>query len=266
MSDAPSPSESAVPSGFDVTGRVVIVTGASSGIGRDVAVELARAGASVVAAARRLDRLERLRGAASTPIEVVACDVADPDDRARLVDTVVARFGRIDGLVNNAGLTGRGVPATKESDDEVDAMLAVNLRAPLDLAKRCVPPMRAAGGGSIVNITTMATIVTMATAIPQAGYCASKAGLTHLTRELAVQWARYDIRVNAIAPGWIPTEMTSSAGLTPIGVPGWIDGRLPLRRPGSGIDIARAAQFLLSPASGYITGQEIAVDGGYSVT
>jgi NAD(P)-dependent dehydrogenase (short-subunit alcohol dehydrogenase family) len=250
---------------FSVAGRVIIVTGASSGIGRSIATELAQAGAQVAAVARRADRLEGL-AAEVNGVTPLACDLVDPTSRELLVRDVIDRLGEIDGLVNNAGLTGRGVPASRESLDEIQAMLEVNLKAPLDLAVRCLPSMRRLGKGAIVNITTMATLITMGTYIPQAGYCASKSGLAHLTRELATQWARHNVRVNAIAPGWIASGMTDNDNLTDIGVPPWIDGRLAIRRPGLGVDVARTVQFLLSDASSFITGQEIAVDGGYSIT
>jgi NAD(P)-dependent dehydrogenase (short-subunit alcohol dehydrogenase family) len=250
---------------FSIADRVIIVTGASSGIGRAIASELARAGGRVAAVARRADRLEAL--AAEVPgVTPFACDLYDPASREQLVGQVRERLGQIDGLVNNAGLTGRGVPANRESLDEIQAMLDINVKAPLDLAVRCLPAMREVGKGAIVNITTVATLITMGTYIPQVGYCTSKSGLAHMTRELATQWARHNVRVNAIAPGWIASEMTVNTDLTEIGVPDWIDVRLALRRPGLGVDIARATQFLLSDASCFITGQEIAVDGGYSIT
>ena len=269
---SPSPAAESAPAhapdaatDFSVAGRVIVVTGASSGIGRSIAAELARAGAQVAAVARRADRLEGL-AAEVQGITPLACDLFDPIERERLVPQVVERLGPIYGLVNNAGLTGRGVPATREPMDEIQAMLEINLKAPLDLAVRCLSSMRELGKGAVVNITTMATLITMGTYIPQVGYCSSKSGLAHMTRELATQWARHNVRVNAIAPGWIASEMTDNSNLTDIGVPAWIDGRLAIRRPGQGVDIARAVQFLLSDASSFITGQEIAVDGGYSIT
>jgi NAD(P)-dependent dehydrogenase (short-subunit alcohol dehydrogenase family) len=245
---------------FDVSGRVVLVTGATSGLGAWIAEGLDAAGALVVATGRRADRLAALAARLDHCLALPA-DVTDDDARAALVDAAVAAHGRIDGLVNNAGVL-RAVPALKETAADVRALLEINLVAPMDLARRCALVMRAHGGGSIVNVTSMSGIVATGLTVPSAGYCAAKAGLAHATRELAVQWGRYGVRVNALAPGMFPTEMTAGR-LDP---PDFFAERLALRRSGAASDIVAAARFLLSDASAYVTGQQLAVDGGRTVT
>jgi NAD(P)-dependent dehydrogenase (short-subunit alcohol dehydrogenase family) len=177
----------------------------------------------------------------------------------------LATFGRIDALVNNAGISGSGVPATRQSTEEFREVLEVDLVAPFDLAKRCLPCFRAHGGGSVINITSTAAFVTTGINIPQAAYCAAKAGLAHLTRELAVQWGRYNVRVNAVAPGFFPTEMTEAMTESGGAPAEWLAQRLAIKRSATASDAVGIVQFLVSDASRYVTGQHIAVDGGYTV-
>jgi NAD(P)-dependent dehydrogenase (short-subunit alcohol dehydrogenase family) len=251
---------------FDVTDRVVIVTGASSGIGRMLTIGLTDAGAKVVACARRKDLLDEVvQGRDALAVE---CDLAVDADRGRLIDAALAHYGRIDALVNNAGVSGSGFPATRQSTEEFRDVLEVDLVAPFDLSKRCLPTFREQGGGSIVNVTSTAAIVSCANQIPQAAYCAAKGGLAHLTKELAVQWGRYRVRVNAFAPGSFATEMTTLM---------WTEGtpayearqrtieRTAIKREGGLDDALGVVQFLISDASTFVTGQHIAVDGGYTV-
>lgn len=244
----------------DVDGRVIIVTGASSGIGAWLTTGLAEAGAKVVCTARRADRLEKLIDGLPNAV-AVAGDLTSDEDRARVVATTLESFGRIDGLVNNAGATNT-IPALKETADDVRALLEIDLVAPLDLARRCAIAMRETGGGSIVNITSMSGIVTTGQTVPNVGYCAAKAGLVHATREQAVQWARYGIRVNSVAPGMFATEMVDDRQEPPE----FLLSRLLVKRVGKADDIIGAVQFLLSESAAYITGQDIVVDGGRTVT
>ena len=169
--------------------------------------------------------------------------------------------GRVDGLVNNAGVL-NAVPALKETAEDIRTMLEINLVAPMDLARRCAQVMRDGGGGSIVNVTSMSAVVATGATVPSAGYCAAKAGLAHATREQAVQWGRYGVRVNAVAPGMFPTEMIDGTS-TP---PDFFADRLVLKRAGTPAEIVGAVQFLLSDASSYVTGQQLVVDGGRTVT
>jgi NAD(P)-dependent dehydrogenase (short-subunit alcohol dehydrogenase family) len=185
--------------------RVAIITGVSSGLGCWLAKGLDRAGARLVSTARRPDPVqalaEGLRNAIAAP-----GDITNDLDRARVVEDTHAKFGRIDALVNNAATN--LARAADETAEDLRRLLDVRVGGPFDLARRCLAHMRAAGGGSVVNITSVSAIVATGLTVPGAGNCASKAAVAHLTRELAVQWGRYDIRVNAVAPGTFPTEMT----------------------------------------------------------
>jgi NAD(P)-dependent dehydrogenase (short-subunit alcohol dehydrogenase family) len=240
--------------------RVVVVTGASSGIGRWLAEGLDAAGARLVLTARRADLVEDLARGLRAALAVPG-DIAVDADRERIVEQAADRFGRIDGLVNNAGVINYA-RALDETADDVRRLLDVNVVGPFDLARRCVQHLRTAGGGSIVNITSMSAIVSTGLTVPSAAYCASKAALAHLTRELAVQWGRYGIRVNAIAPGMYPTDMIDGQEE----VPEFFASRLAIQRAGRPEDMIGAVQYLLSDASTYVTGQQFAVDGGRTVT
>lgn len=240
--------------------HVVIVTGASSGIGQWLADGLHAAGARVVVTARRADALAELVQRWPDSLAVPG-DITSDEDRANLVAATIEKFGRIDGLVNNAGIA-TFKRALSETAADVAHQLDVNVVGPFDLARRCAEHMRTTGGGSIVNITSMSAIVTTGMTVPSAGYCASKAALAHLTRELAVQWGRYNIRVNAVAPGMFSTPMTGNAEEAP----DFFAARLALDRMGQPDDLVAAVQFLLSGASTYVTGQQLAVDGGRTLT
>jgi NAD(P)-dependent dehydrogenase (short-subunit alcohol dehydrogenase family) len=241
--------------------RVSIVTGASSGLGARFAAVLAGAGAKVVAAARRLDRLEEL-AASDAAIHPVACDVTDDDDRRRLVATTLERFGRIDVLVNNAG-AGSGGPELQASLETFRSVLRLNLEAVFALSQAVAESMRARGSGSIVNISSMFGLVA-SVPVPDAGYVASKSAVNGLTRELAVQWGADGVRVNAIAPGWFLSELTTELFEDPK-TERWLSRQLPLGRPGRIEELDGVLLFLASDASSYCTGQVIAVDGGYTI-
>jgi NAD(P)-dependent dehydrogenase (short-subunit alcohol dehydrogenase family) len=248
--------------GHALDGRVVIVTGASSGLGEQLARALAAAGATAVLAARRKDRLATLR--AQLPgAETVTCDVTDAADRVRLVETVVERHGRLDGLVNNAG-AGATAPALKSSTEAFARVLELNLTAPFALSCLAATRMRAGGGGSIVNIASVMGLRSIAE-IPDAAYVASKAGVIGLTRELASQWGRHGIRVNAVAPGFFASEMTAELGDDPEAFPEFLLARTPLRRGGRAGELDEAVLFLLGAGSSFVTGHVLSVDGGMSV-
>jgi NAD(P)-dependent dehydrogenase (short-subunit alcohol dehydrogenase family) len=246
------------PGGPGLGGKVIIVTGASSGLGRQFAQALDAAGARLVLAARREDRLNEM---AATMREVlpVPCDVAHPDAPNQIIQAALERFGRIDGLVNNAGIT-TVQPALRESVEEYRRILEVNLVAPFAISKAAALAMKEMGGGSIVNIASAVGLASMQS-LPEAGYAASKGGVISLTRELATQWARYNIRVNAIAPGGFTTEMTGDA-FEPDGVLGHVMAAIPFGRPGRVGELDAAVLFLLAPGSSYVTGVVIPVDGG----
>jgi NAD(P)-dependent dehydrogenase (short-subunit alcohol dehydrogenase family) len=247
---------------FLLTDRVAIVTGASSGLGVAFAHALSQAGASVVLAARRTDRLASVAAAIAAGggrAMSVPVDVADPDSCSALAGAAMAEFGRIDILVNNAGL-GTAYPATRETPDQFRSVIDVNLNGSYWMAQACGRLMQP--GASIVNISSVLAMTTAG--LPQAAYSASKAGLMGLTRDLAAQWTgRKGIRVNAIAPGYFATEMTDQYA------PGYLDSmtaRMLIPRMGRLEECAATLIWLVSPAAGYVTGQTIVVDGGVSIT
>jgi NAD(P)-dependent dehydrogenase (short-subunit alcohol dehydrogenase family) len=239
--------------------HVVVVTGASSGLGAQLARSLAAAGAVPVLVARRAERLAEL-GEALPAADAIACDVTDPGDRARLIQTVIARYGRIDGLVNNAGM-GATAPALKTPVESFQRVLELNLVAPYALSCLAADQMRACGGQSIVNVASVMGLRTIGE-IPDAAYVASKAGLIGLTRELASQWGRYGIRVNAVAPGFFASEMTSELGADADSFPEWLTTQIPLGRGGRPGELDEAILFLLGRGGSFVTGTVLSVDGG----
>jgi NAD(P)-dependent dehydrogenase (short-subunit alcohol dehydrogenase family) len=247
---------------FRLDGKVAVVTGASSGLGVAFARALAEAGADVVLGARRVDRLEETRRqveALGGRAVAVQTDVADPADCQRLVDAAVSGLGRVDVLVNNAGV-GTAVPATRETPEQFRRVIDVNLNGCYWMAQACGRVM--APGSSIVNISSVLALTTAG--LPQAAYSASKAALVGLTRDLAQQWSgRKGIRVNALAPGFFVSEMTDQYP------PGYLEAqqaRIPVGRGGDARELAAALVFLASDAGGYVTGQTLAVDGGLTIT
>jgi len=245
---------------FRLDGRTAVVTGASSGLGARFAPVLHGAGANVVVAARRRDRLGKVVSGLDRAI-AVGCDVAVDADLEKLVDTAVAEFGSVDVLVNNAG-TSAVVPAAEETLAQMRSVIDVNLVAAYRLSQLCGARMLEQGHGVVVNVASILGLVGVGQ-IPQASYAASKAGLIGLTRELAAQWARRGVRVNAIAPGWFPSEMTADM-IEPGQGLRWIERRDPMGRPGREDELDGALLFLASDASSYVTGQVLAVDGGWT--
>jgi NAD(P)-dependent dehydrogenase (short-subunit alcohol dehydrogenase family) len=252
---------------FDLTGQVALVTGGSRGLGLEMATGLGEAGASVVITARREQWLttgEAALRARGITCAAVACDVSDPAQVDATVKAVVARFGRIDVLVNNAGISW-GEPIDSMSVDRWRQVFETNATGCFLMSQAAGREMLRAGrGGSMVNIASVAGLAGMtADVLDAVGYSASKGAIIALTRDLAVKWARNGVRVNAIAPGFFDTRLSHSLlertqasveRVTPMGRIG---------RPG---ELSGVAVFLASAAASYITGQVLAVDGGMTAT
>ena len=249
---------------FDVDGRAAIVTGASSGIGERMVRVLAANGMRVIAAARRLERLEAL--AAEVPgVVAMRCDVTVEDDLEAIVAGAYEEFGRLDVVINNAGMSDAPVKAHEETADEFTRVIDINLNSCFLLARSAAREMIAhESAGSIINIASVHSFVSSAPN-NQAAYVASKTGLVGLTRELAGQWARHDIRVNCIAPGYFPTELTDAMMDEDSSGYGFITKRTPMRRPGQLPELDGALMLLSSDASTYMTGQTVTVDGGWTM-
>ena len=245
---------------FRLDGKIAIVTGASSGLGDRFARVLHAVGATVVLVARRADRLAALAEALPGSL-VVPADLTLADDRERVVATTLEQFGRVDVLVNNAGI-GNKVAIEQEDLDTFRQAMELNVTAVWQLSKLCSPSMIANGGGSIVNVASMLGHVG-ATPVKQAHYCASKGAVVNLTRELALQWARKGIRVNALCPGWFPSEMTAGMD-TDEGSQAFIRQMSPIPRMGAEHELDGALLLLASPASTFMTGQSLIVDGGWT--
>jgi NAD(P)-dependent dehydrogenase (short-subunit alcohol dehydrogenase family) len=248
---------------FRLDDKVVVITGASSGLGAGFARATAAVGATVVIAARREDRLialaDELR-AAGTTVLTQRTDVSSRADCDALASAAAAAFGRIDVLVNNAGV-GPAAPALREDPDIFPEVLAINLTGSYWMARACAPHMPA--GSSIVNVASVLGHV--ASTSPQAHYAASKSGVLGLTRDLAQQWSgRRGIRVNALCPGYFASEMTSSEGAEFLQQ--MVAERSILGRFGQQEELDAALVFLASAASSYMTGGSLVVDGGLSAT
>jgi len=246
---------------FSVRDRVALMTGATAGLGRRMAAVLHAGGAKVVLAGRREDRLAEVAAALPGSLPVPT-DVADDDALQGLVARAVEEHGGVDILVNNAGTAFAG-RAREETREHIDATLAVNLTAAMRLAQLVYDSMVERGGGSIVNVSSIAGGVGIGGRLPQASYAASKGGLISLTRELAVQWARDGIRVNAVAPGFFSSEMTGAL-LAHEKISDFILRNSPLGRTGVPADFDGALLFLASDAGSFTTGQTLFVDGGWT--
>jgi NAD(P)-dependent dehydrogenase (short-subunit alcohol dehydrogenase family) len=217
----------------------------------------------VVLAGRRADRLNALaRELGSENAEVVPADVTDESAMVALVDRAVKRFGRLDVMVNNAGVIDGG-PGETQSLPDFERVIRVNLTAVFTGCREAARVMLPAGKGSIVNIASVAGFGSLSERYPLAGYVASKSGVVGLTRELGAQWAARGVRVNAIAPGWFPSEMTGE--LRDRGQVRWVEGRTPIGRVGRLDELDGVLVFLASDASSFVIGQTIAVDGGWTI-
>jgi NAD(P)-dependent dehydrogenase (short-subunit alcohol dehydrogenase family) len=250
---------------FSVKGHRALITGASSGLGVECATALAIAGADVALVARRKDRVAKLAADLATTHGVkavgIGADVTREADLDRVITEVTTAIGDVDILVNNAGVspTGRAENFKREAWDET---LAVNLTAPMMLSQRIARRLiETKQPGRIINMCSIYASVA-SSVYRLSAYAATKAALANLTRQLAVEWAGYGILVNAIAPGWIPTEATE-AGIAKPANKERMESFTPMKRLGLAHEIRGAVIFLASPASSYVTGSVISVDGGY---
>ena len=249
---------------FDLKGKTAIVTGGNGGIGLGIARGLSEAGANLVIVGRNVQKNQK--AVASLRAENrsclgLACDVSLKEDIDRCIEDTLTEFGRIDILVNNAGVSGGGAPE-KLQDEVWDEVLDINLKSVLKFSQAVYPHLKSAGGGKIINIGSMYSIFGSPTVSP---YAASKGGVIQLTKSLAVAWARHNIQVNALLPGWISTEMTAPA-MDNKAFYELIIARTPVARFGKPEELAGAAVFLASAASDFVTGISLPVDGGYSDT
>ena len=247
--------------GCTLAGRVALVTGASSGLGARCASIFATAGAEVVATARRADRLELLADRYPGAISVLAGDLTDPRHRRSLVDHIEQRHGRLDVLVNNAGRCDDG-PIEQQALDDIVAVVDLNLISALDLCRLAAPLLfRSERGASVINVASMYGLV--GSVGPMAAYNATKGALVNLTRHLAAQWGDRGVRVNALAPGYFPSEMTGM--LEDPSFRRRIESGTLLRRVPTIEEIDGPLLFLASDASSYVTGHTLTVDGGWTV-
>ena len=248
---------------FDVAGKVTIVTGASYGLGEVFALGLAEAGSDLVLAARSLDLLEAVAErcrAMGRKVTAVRCDVSNEDDVCNLVKTAVAEHGRIDVLVNNAGVADlRGLGAEQFDTETFKQIVEVDLIGAFMVAREAGKQMLEQGTGSIINICSI-----MGSGASETGviaYSAAKGGLRNMTLQLGCEWADRGVRVNSISPGFIVTEMTRPA-LEGLGLTEYIASRTPMRRVGDASELLGPLLFLASEASSYVTGLDLLVDGG----
>lgn len=248
---------------FKLSGKVTLVTGGSRGLGLEIATGLGEAGASVAVLARREQWLagaeSELAGSGIDTLGLL-CDVADPVQVTDAVNAVIARWGRIDVLVNNAGISW-GAPAESMTLEKWRAVMDTNLTGTFLMSQAVGREMiRAGNGGSIINIASIAGLAGTAPEILDAvGYSASKGAVIAFTRDLAAKWARYGIRVNAIAPGFFPSRLSSGVIEKAQAL---IEQSTPLGRTGRAGELKGVAVFMAAPASSYVTGQVLAVDGG----
>ena len=249
---------------FDLTGKVALITGGNGGIGLGMAQGIASCGASIVISGRNAKKaqaaLEALRPF-GVKAAFVAADVTHKAECVKLVAETEAQFGRLDILVNNAGTAIRKMPEDY-SEEEWHTVLDTNLTSAFLLSQAAYHAMKRAGGGKMINIGSMMSLFGAPYATP---YGSSKGGIVQMTRSLATAWAKDNIQVNAVLPGWIDTDLTKRARQQVSGLHERVENRTPAGRWGTPGDMAGIAAFLASPASDFVSGAAIPVDGGYSV-
>jgi 2-dehydro-3-deoxy-D-gluconate 5-dehydrogenase len=249
---------------FDLTGKVAVVTGGNGGIGLGIAEGLAQAGAKLAIVGRNADKSQAAakvlsEQTGSEPL-ILTADVAKPNDVNAVIRKVNDHFGRIDILFNNAGINIRKPPQTL-TVDEWHTVLGINLTGAFLMSQAVYPNLKQSGGGKIINIGSMTSIFGASFA---PAYATSKGGIVQLTKSLALAWAADNIQVNAILPGWFVTDLTNRARTEVTGLYERVLARIPTGRWAQPKDIAGTAVWLASPASDYVTGISVPVDGGYS--
>ncbi len=248
-------------------GKTALVTGGGTGIGREIAKALGRAGANVVVCGRRLDPCEetclQLKGDGVAAV-AAQCDVSNARDVDRLIDTAFGRFGRIDILVNNAAIAGASKPFLEISMEEWQRTLAINLTGVMLCSQAVARRMIEAGGGKIINV---ASILAFKVVTHSSDYCAAKGGVLQLTRAMALELARHNIQVNAICPGYFHTEFAPDLPATGAEANEWAKKkRIPARRLGDPSEIGSLAVFLASQSGDYAIGSSYVIDGGVLLT
>jgi 2-dehydro-3-deoxy-D-gluconate 5-dehydrogenase len=248
---------------FDLKGRVALVTGGNGGIGLGMARGLAQAGAAIAVAGRNLEKSQAAAAelsAKGVKTAVIEVDVTDETSCRKMVDTTMAQLGRLDILINNAGINIRKQPQDYTLA-EWRLVIETNLSSAFTCSHAAYPHMKAAGAGKIINIGSMMSIFGASFA---PAYAASKGGIVQMSRALATAWAKDNIQVNAVLPGWIDTDLTKRARAEVSGLNSMVLMRTPARRWGTPDDMSGIAVFLASPASDFVTGTAIPVDGGYA--
>ncbi|MBP9192019.1 MAG: SDR family oxidoreductase [Ignavibacteria bacterium] len=241
--------------------KKALVTGATRGIGRAITDEFLELGAEVFIISRSqkdVDKMVKSYKGKSIKISGIECDVSDKSERENLFKKIKKDWGRLDILVNNAGTNTRK-KTLENSEEDFDKLMNLNMDSVFDLCKKFHPLLKRSGKGSIVNITSVAGIITVGTGSP---YAMTKAAVNHLTRYLSVEWAEDKIRVNAVAPWYIKTSLTMPVLKDPVKLKAVLD-RTPMKRIGEPEEVAAVAAFLSMDAASFITGEVIAADGGF---
>ena len=249
---------------FDLTGKVAIITGGYQGIGRGIAEGLAEAGAHVVICARSFDKCVEAcaeigeKGVKTLPVR---CDITQKGEVESLVQKTVQEMGRINILVNNAGVGGSEKPILQMSDEDWDRPVSVDLKGAFLLARAVVPEMSKAGGGKIINVASITAMIAMPN---MSAYCASKAGLVQLTKVMALEFLKYNIQVNALCPGYFLTPMNQKFFAGKVGQE-IVQRNIPMGRLGQVEELKGAAIYLASSATDFMTGSCLVIDGGQTI-